>query len=337
MRQLDWDVVARRGGQLALAGPTGTKAQLRGVVASLRTAAEQAPALVAEITGLARAAETAATRPVFVVDRARWVEANAASFAHLIGEQFTLEAAGAARLASEEMAATLAVLSTRVLGQYDPYVDGGRLLLVAPNFVKTERALDLDVMDFRRWVSLHELTHAVQFAAAPWLAGYIAQSIRTLTSSITDTSKSGERLVETIRVVAEVVRGKETATGLIHAVLDSESAAMFDRITAVMSLLEGHADVVMDEVGPARIPSVRRIRASFEARRKSSSPADLLVRRLLGMEAKLAQYRNGAAFVRTVTQSARHSGLNAVWERPENLPRPEEIGAPELWLARVVG
>ena len=337
MAQLNWDVVARRGGQLALAGPTGTKAQLRGVVKSLRKASVEAPALVAEITGLHTEAARAAQKPVYVVDRARWVEANARSFEVLIGEQLTTEAPGSARLASEEMAATLAVLSSRVLGQYDPYVDSGRLLLVAPNFVKTERALDLDVIDFRRWVNLHELTHAVQFEAAPWLADYTASAIRTLTFALSDTSESGQRLAATIRAFAEVVRGKEDATGLLRAVLDEESAEQFDRITAVMSLLEGHADVVMDEVGPARIPSVRRIRASFEARRKSSSPADLLVRRLLGMEAKLAQYRNGAAFVRTVIGSAGHAGLNAVWAGPDNLPRPSEIAAPELWLARVVG
>lgn len=336
MRQLNWEVVARRGGQLTLAGPSGTRAQLRGVVTSLRAAATQAPALVADITGLTRAAEQAAARPVYVVDRARWVEANAASFSVLIGEQLTMEAAGAARLASEEMGATLAVLASRVLGQYDPYVDGGRLLLVAPNFVKTERALDLDVVDFRRWVALHELTHAVQFAAAPWLAEYIAGSVRELTSSITEAGQSGQRLTEMARAIAQVVRGTETVTGVLHAILDEESAQTFERITAVMSLLEGHADVVMDEVGPARIPSVRRIRASFEARRKSSSPADLLVRRLLGMEAKFAQYRNGAAFVRTVTTSVGHSGLNAVWSEPANLPRPEEIAAPELWIARVL-
>lgn len=337
MRQLNWDAVARRGGLLAPAGPTGTKAQLRGVVASLRRSAAEAPALVAEITGLTRAAEAAAARPVYVVDRARWIQANARSFRTLIGEQLTVETARAARLASEEMGGTLALLSTRVLGQYDPYVEGGRLLLVAPNFVKTERALDLDVMDFRRWVSLHEATHAVQFAAAPWLAEYIASRLGELTSSLADTENTGERLFETIRALAEVVRGKESATGIIHAILDEDSARTFDAITAVMSLLEGHADVVMDAVGPARIPSVRRIRASFEARRKSSSPADLLVRRLLGMEAKFAQYRNGAAFVRTVTDTGGHSALNAVWEAPENLPRPEEIAAPELWLARVVG
>ena len=112
---------------------------------------------------------------------------------------------------------------------------------------------------------------------------------------------------------------------------------VLDRITAVMSLLEGHADVVMDGVGPAVIPSVNQIRRKFERRRKGASGLDRVLRRLLGFDAKLAQYRNGAAFVRGVMAEVGMDGFNKVWVSPENLPSLAEIGDPVTWVRRVHG
>ena len=138
-----------------------------------------------------------------------------------------------------------------------------------------------------------------------------------------------------VGALAGSVRGD--GRSLIDAVQTPEQRVVFDSVTAVMSLLEGHADVVMDEVGPARLPSVRRIRASFEKRRDGAGPFDLVVRRILGMDAKIAQYRNGAAFVRGVLEAVGHPGLNAVWAEPANLPTQEEIARPDLWVSRVHG
>nr|NLD40554.1 hypothetical protein [Actinomycetales bacterium] len=337
MTQLPWEIAARRAGQLAPAGPSGSRAALRGVVASLRRAAETAPELVAGITGLTAAAAAASHFPVHVVDRARWAEANAELFATMAGDALGLDGRVQARLAAEETGVLLSVLSTRVLGQFDPYIAGGRLLLVAPNMVQLERQLDLDVMDFRLWVCLHEQTHAVQFAAAPWLAPHLLGRIRAVTAGLGEVEAGPVRVKSAVQAVTDLVRGKDGAVGLLSALLSPEEREELDSLIAIMSLLEGHADVVMDEVGPARIPSVRRIRASFERRRDGVGLMDTLIRRLTGMSDKIAQYREGASFVRGVVAKSGHAGLNAVWSGPENLPRPGEIAHPDRWVQRVHG
>lgn len=338
MSELDWNVAARRAGQIAPAGPRAPRVQLRGVVETLHRAAATAPALVGDITGLHAAADAAATLPVHVVDRPTWSHANVEIFRGLLSEALPRATeSGGGRLAAEEMGLLLALLSTKVLGQFDPYTGAGRLLLVAPNVVAVEQSLDLDVMDFRLWVCLHEQTHAVQFAAAPWLADTLADAIAGLTRTVAEPESGAERLRSALAALIGVLRHRPGGLNLLGAMLNDEERAELDRIVAVMSLLEGHADVVMDAVGPARLPSVRRIRASFEKRRDAAGPFDMVVRHLLGFDAKLAQYRNGAAFVRGVLTRAGHSGMNAVWAAPENLPTPAEISHPARWVARVHG
>ncbi|HQH07996.1 MAG TPA: zinc-dependent metalloprotease, partial [Phycicoccus sp.] len=114
-----------------------------------------------------------------------------------------------------------------------------------------------------------------------------------------------------------------------------EQREQMARLTAIMSLLEGHADVVMDDVGPVLIPSVAEIRAKFTERRKGAGALDKILRRLLGLEAKMAQYRDGAVFVRGVQDRVGVDGFNAVWTSPDTLPLPEEIADPQAWVARV--
>lgn len=337
MTSLDWDVAARRAGQIAPAGPTASRVTLKGVVETLRRSAERAPTMVGEITGLREAAAVAARTPVYVVDRPRWSEANVAIFRGLLEDTLTPASAGSSRVAAEELGLLLALLSSRVLGQFDPFSAPSRLLLVAPNIVAVERDLDLDAMDFRLWVCLHEQTHAVQFAAAPWLADHIAGRIGAMAGRLADPSTGPDRLRIALSALVDVLRNRSGGPSLLHSLLSEEEQAELDAVIAVMSLLEGHADVVMDAVGPARLPSVRRIRASFEARRDGAGPFDLVVRRVLGMDAKIAQYRNGAVFVRGVVAKVGHPGLNAVWAAPENLPSQEEIAHPDRWVARVHG
>jgi coenzyme F420 biosynthesis associated uncharacterized protein len=350
---VDWQVAARRAGSLSRPGPRGTRAELRALIQVLRTAAAEAPGHVGEITGLRRAAAQVATTPVYVVDRPRWAQANVEMFAHLTdGLLPTPKVPGSARVAGEEMGVMLALLSPKVLGQFDPFTpadgDAGRLLLVAPNVLKVERELNLDAMDFRLWVCLHEQTHAVQFAAAPWLVDHLAGQMRDLVGGVTTTTDGSERLSRAVRAVVETLTSAVGAGGgdnpvselggpLVDAFLDPEERAAMGEIVAVMSLLEGHADVVMDAVGPARLPSVRRIRAAFEKRRDGTSTLDIMLRRLLGMDAKVAQYRNGARFVRAVVEKVGHDGLNAVWTAPDLLPTAAEVADPVTWVRRVHG
>lgn len=335
-------------------GPRAPRTELTELVEGLRQAAAQAPEHVAEVTGLHEAAERAAQRPVHVVDRARWSEANVAMFAHLTrGLLPEPKLPGAARLAGEELGLMLSVLSTKVLGQYDgftpaPHQPGqgvadpaGRLLLVAPNVLHVERELDLDAADFRTWVCLHEQTHAVQFAAAPWLADHLGSRMRSLLTTVAAPEDGSQRLGAAVRGVVDALSsGSDPAAlagPLVDAFLSEAERAQLAEAVAVMSLLEGHADVVMDAVGPRVVPSVNRIRRRFEKRRDGTGMLDIVLRRLSGMDAKVAQYRNGASFVRGVVDLVGHQGLAPVWSAAPLLPTPDEIADPAGWVRRVHG
>ncbi|WP_454296251.1 zinc-dependent metalloprotease [Salana multivorans] len=384
---VDWDLAVRRAGSLAKAGPPVDATGLRALVASLRSSAVDAPAYVADVTGLDAAAATAADGSVLVVDRPRWAEAATGTFRSMAGDELPApRLPGAARVAGEQLGWVLALLSTRILGQFDPYAAAsgassppGRLLLVAPNILSVQRHLDADAEDFHLWVCLHEQTHAVQFAAAPWLTDYLRDSFTSILRSqargangsandddgadvgvddapepelpidsdgaigatVSDTGApdaaapdAGGNVFQ--RILSTVTR-PGAVPGILEAILPAEQRAVLERSVAVMALLEGHADVVMDAVGPRAIPTVRQIRAGFEKRRDERTLSTLLLRRVLGMDAKLAQYRDGAAFVRGVVAEVGHEGLNRVWEGPDNLPRPEEIADPAAWVARVAG
>lgn len=370
---VDWDLAIRRAGAVAPPGPRAERTDLLALVDELRRAAAAAPEHVARVTGLADAAERAASGPVYVIDRPRWAETNVQMFRHLLeGALPVPNTPGAARFAGEQMGLALAFLSTKVLGQFDPFTPPevfgrpadrpGRLVLVAPNVLHVERELGAHPGDFRLWVALHEQTHAVQFAAAPWLAEHLVERVRGLAAGLEDPERGPDRVQALLEALPRVLRapgqqpgsseesgapapgaatGTTTAPGsagaLLDVVLDEDERAVVAEAVAVMSLLEGHADVVMDAVGPGVVHGLRRIRAKFEARRNGKGPLDVLVRRLLGLDAKVAQYRTGAAFVRGVTGAVGHDGLNAVWAGPENLPSAAEILDPAAWVRRVHG
>jgi coenzyme F420 biosynthesis associated uncharacterized protein len=226
----------------------------------------------------------------------------------------------------------LGFMSSRVLGQFDPFHEpSGRLLLVAPNVVHVERELDVDPTDFRLWVCLHEETHRVQFTAVPWMRDHLFAEI----GGLAETIEPQRMLDDGLRRISEALKGGGKGS-LIDLMGTPEQKAILDRVTAVMSLLEGHADVVMDGVGPEVIPTVGTIRRRFDERRKGVGSLDRVLRKLLGFDAKMAQYRDGARFVRAVVDKVGMSEFNAVWAAPENLPSRAEIDDPDAWVARVL-
>jgi coenzyme F420 biosynthesis associated uncharacterized protein len=244
------------------------------------------------------------------------------------------------RVTGAEVGSLLAFLSSRVLGQYDAFDPaGGRLLLVAPNVVQVERELRVDPTDFRLWVCLHEETHRVQFTATPWLRDHLLDRIRSLVSDLLgEPGAVLERLTSALRNLPDALGGTDSGgVGLIELVQTPEQRRALAEVTAVMSLLEGHADVVMDEVGPTVISSVDEIRRKFTRRRAGRGAVDQLLRRLLGLDAKMRQYADGARFVRGAVADVGMEGFNAVWSSPAALPSPEEISAPETWVRRVHG
>jgi coenzyme F420 biosynthesis associated uncharacterized protein len=252
-----------------------------------------------------------------------------------------------ARITGAQTGSLLAFLATKVLGQYElfpPYGETadsrpGRLLLVAPNIVAAEQELDVDPGDFRLWVCLHEETHRVQFGAVPWLRGHVMAEIQAFVEETDlDSAAVLRRLWAAAGAAYDAVRGGTESEGgsLIEVVQTPAQREILDRITALMSLLEGHADYVMDGVGPTVIPSVAEIRAKFQRRRKEANLPEQVVRRLLGIDAKLRQYRDGERFVRAVVEQTDMAAFNTVWERPENLPTKAELADPDAWVKRVV-
>jgi coenzyme F420 biosynthesis associated uncharacterized protein len=355
---VDWDLAVTTGTRLVRPGPHTTVAEARQAVADLKAYAAQAHGHVAGFTGLDAPTDQAS---VVVIDRPGWIQANAAGFRTVLDPLVeklqerrkvsspVADAVGS-KVTGVQTGSLLAFLATKVLGQYElfpPYgtdaAHPGRLLLVVPNIVSAEREMEVDPRDFRLWVCLHEETHRVQFGAVPWLRDHMMSEIRAFVDATDlDPAALAERLKAAAAAAYEAIRegfdpdSAEGGGSLIEAVQTPAQREILDRITALMSLLEGHADYVMDGVGPAVIPSVATIRAKFQRRRKEAGRVEHVVRRLLGVDAKLRQYRDGERFVRGAVERAGMHGFNQVWQRPENLPTKAEISDPAAWVSRVV-
>ncbi|MGD8149187.1 zinc-dependent metalloprotease [Ornithinimicrobium sp. Y1694] len=356
---VDWDFAAAAASRLVPPGPRTGRGEIEGIVTELRSAADRA---IDPVATTAQLQTPPGTPPALVVDRPGWIRANAASMGAMLepvldevverrrtADRARAEAKGrelqelgptaqkvGSTITGTEVAGMLSWLSTKVLGQYDLAPQGNpRLMFVAPNILAAERELDVDPSDFRLWVAMHEETHRVQFTAVPWLREFIIGRARSIgTEIMPEPDTMGERLREIATELPGVLRGE---TDITQVLATPEQRERLAEVTAVMSLLEGHADVVMDEVGPSVIPTVATIRKRFTERRKGAGGIDKILRRLLGMEAKMRQYRDGAIFVRAVMDQVGVEGFNRVWESPETLPLPTEIADPQAWVARVHG
>jgi len=343
---IDWDLAVRVGSRLAGDGPAVGRAQAADVVAELRAGADQSTPLVREFTDLVAQERTA---PVLVVDRRGWIQANADAFKGVIapivgklqekkGQPSPMTEAIGSRITGAELGVMLGFLGGKVLGQFDPFHEApgaaGRLLLVAPNIVQVERELGVDEHDFRLWVCLHEETHRVQFTAVPWMRDHLHSLMVQIVDAVE--TDPAALLSEGLSRVGALVSGK-TDGSLIDLFSTPEQKVVIDQITGVMSLLEGHADVVMDGVGPEVIPTVATIRERFTQRRKGVGTLDRFLRRLLGLDQKMAQYRDGAVFVRSAVDAVGMEGFNAVFAEAANLPTKTEIHDPDAWLKRVHG
>ena len=318
---LDWALAERLGRSFARSGPIAgdgpglvglSVGEVRDAVASLHAAAERAIGLVAEASGLG----VDARPPVYAVDRAGWAQANAqigrrlfAAIGHppphglgakVLGRVNAVAAAGATRW-----------FGSKVLGQYDPFHPGGRLLLVVPNLLAAERALGVPPGDFRLWACLHEQTHAVQFGAAPWLPDHLA----TLVSRVA--ADSGVQWL-----------------GKLAPRPDADAVRALEETMAAMSLLEGHADVMMDLSGEGVIGSWAQLRAAADASHQRSRSGWLA---RLGVLSKAEQYATGAGFCRAVLAEGGTAALNRAFSGAWALPSPAEIADPESWLERVHG
>ena len=342
---IDWDVATSAARRFSPASPGVSRREADDVVGELYQATAVAADHVAELTHLQEPPVTAVTR---VVDRAGWIDANAGGMRTImtpIVNRLTeenpvgkvAERIGG-RLTGVQLGVVLGFLSGKVLGQFE-FFDrpGGQLLLVAPNMVAVERQLKVDSRDFRLWVCLHEVTHRVQFTAVPWLRQHMFDEVAALTATIeSDPAEMRRRVSNAAGELVKVVRGQGDGAGLMSVLATPEQRAVLERVTAFMSLVEGHAEYVMNAVSPTVIPSQQVIEGRFATRRRrGGNPLDKLLRRLLGMEAKTRQYVDGSAFVRTVVKRVGVDDFNAIWSSNETLPTKAEIADPDLWIARI--
>ena len=347
---IDWKLALSTATKLSKPGPDLSAAEVAEAVAELREGAARSEGPVREFSDLHA---TSATAPVLVVDRPRWVEANLDTFKIMMDPVMAKLAAGnkmpsgvgrvvGEKISGAELGALMSFMSTKVLGQFDPFWngpngEGGRLLLVAPNIVQAERQLDVDPHDFRLWVCLHEETHRVQFTAVDWMRDHMRSLLDEFVEATDlDASALSSLVTDGLGEAIRIARGDSDAS-LADLFQNERQRQIVDQLTGIMSLLEGHADVVMDGVGPEVIPTVAEIRRKFTQRRKGAGTFDRLLRRLLGLDAKMRQYRDGAAFVREVNEKVGLSGFNAVWAEPANLPSKSEILDPSSWVTRVHG
>ena len=340
-KAVDWRFAATVGARLARPGPPATDYTRRQVIADLAEFSRVAEGPVRDVTGLRCDRPVAEAR---VVDRAEWIRAASDSMCAMTGGSDSPGSAVAGRLAGAQTGAVLAFVSTGILGQYDPFSgdDGGCLLLVYPNVISVERQLRLVPKDFRLWVCLHEVTHRVQFTANPWLAQYMSRALAVVTSDGGDDvgrilGGLADFVKERRRGTGDVDPGSAGMIGLLRAVQSEPQRAALDRLLVLGTLLEGHADHVMDAVGPAVVPSVQLIRRRFDDRRhRKQPPLQRVLRALLGVDAKLSQYTRGKAFVDHVVGRVGMARFNAVWTGAHTLPLPNEIENPQRWIDRVL-
>ncbi len=313
---IDWTLAARLGAALVPAGPQVGAPVARDIVADLhRCAAAAVPVMVA-------ATELVDADPgvVRVVDRTTWIHHNVDLAARLLGtpESPSLWGRVTGVSAGAQLGLALPLVAPRVLGQYDPFAETPTLLLVAPNVAQIAESLGVDRHAFSMWVCVHEVTHRLQFGQAPWLVDHLRELLRRIVGAESAPLAGWRPGLALPRTLAEVILGKDGKTA-------------FDEVTAVMSLLEGHADVMMDRTDA--VPGVAEIRARFQARRRSGG-FDAVVRALTGLDVKQAQYREGAAFCHRVIERVGVPGLNRAFAGPAWLPTRAEIVDPDLWVAR---
>lgn len=339
-RAVDWDFAATVGAKLARPAPAATDYTRRQAIDQLTESARAAELPVRDVTGLNEGAELPEAR---IVDRPEWIRAATRSMRVMTGGDDEHKPGFiTGRVTGAQTGAVLAFISSGILGQYDPFgPDGGELLLVYPNVISVERQLRVAPADFRLWVCLHEVTHRVQFRANPWLADHMSQALAVLTQD------AGEDVAAIVGRLAEYVRNQRNGSapdpnssgilGLMRAVQAEPQRRALDQLLVLGTLLEGHADHVMDAVGPAVVPSVGTIRRRFDERRqRKQPPVQRVVRALLGFDAKISQYTRGKAFVDEVVSTVGMARFNAVWSDAETLPLPSEIDEPRQWIDRVL-
>jgi coenzyme F420 biosynthesis associated uncharacterized protein len=345
---IDWVVAEWLATRIAASGTAD--ATDVGAKVDLDALAADAERRVVAYTGLT---PTQPLPPPEAVSRSEWAASNISSSRAMIDpllDRVSDKLKGtkglslvASAAASAEIGLLFGYMSSRVLGQYelillDEYADGQqpRLLMVMPNLGKAIERFDADPLEFLTWVTLHETTHAVQFGAVPWLRGHLAGLVREMVDHAEQRFESGGRglRVPSREELARIGRAARSGD-LIGMVAGDQERKIIDQAQAVMAVVEGHAEHVMDAVAPELIPSLPQLRKKMSSRRKQQSLPGKVLNRVLGMEMKMRQYEHGKAFCDAVVAGGGTDALLFLFSSPAALPSLPEIQAPQAWLDRV--
>ncbi len=378
MDTIDWGTAQRVGELIAGSPPFGGVRS-----ASVEPLVREFAGKVATYSGLSSSTELPSLE---LVDRPGWIAANLRTMRPLLAPLADTVGNGAGPLAGTlrsasglllgaQVGALTGVLSQRVLGQYDlALLDASvkpRLLLLAPNLAQAARTLSVDRDELVLWVSIHEITHAVQFSGAPWLREYLGGMLKELIDGLQVTiagkaanddggeddrdeqadTGNGRRdgwlggmpklpdvsgwvpdLPQLREIVERARRGE-----VMRLTLGEDRWQLVERMQAAMSLIEGHAEHTMDAIGAEVLPTLPRLRKAMNRRRESRGLPWRVLERLLGLELKLRQYETGRRFCDAVVEAGGPQALALAWSGPETLPTPPELEDPSLWIARVAG
>jgi coenzyme F420 biosynthesis associated uncharacterized protein len=343
---VDWALAARVARRVAGRSPLADSYLATSLDEDFAEVTTQAEALVAEHTGL----QPKGTARAEVLDRQRWVDANVASMRRLLGPLTSRvgdrlarsPVAGVGRtVAATELGVLLGFFAQRVLGQYDLLVPDeddapadDAVYYVGTNILSLEKRFAFRPRDFRLWIAIHEVTHRAQFTAVPWMREYFLDLVnRALGSVDADPRKVVQALV---RAADELRKGRNPLDegGIVGLLATPEHRGVLAQVQGLMSVLEGHGNRVMNELGRAHVAGQERMARVLQSRRRSQGLSGL-VYKLIGLDTKMRQYEIGEAFVEAVEREAGPRGLDPVWRTPDNLPTLEELKAPDAWLARV--
>jgi coenzyme F420 biosynthesis associated uncharacterized protein len=364
---VDWDLAARVGRRVAGGVQLEVRPAWSRQFTELSTTADQA---VAEFTGLGGELPPPVAVPL---DRAQWVEANLATLRRVLkplaekvaarrawratGPVPTAMRSSTRLLTGAEAGTLLGYVGQRVLGQYDlpvPKPNGaapaaaavangadpaggdseGTVWYVVPNIVGTERRHGFRPAHFRLWIALHETAHRRQFRGVPWLAGHVQGLLDEYLGSVQVDEEGLRRIAQRAQELARRVLSGDRVD-LLDLLVSPEQRGTLNRVQATMTVLEGHGEFVMDQVGARLVPGHDRMRQILHERRQNAGPGARLLQELLGLRQKMEQYSQGEAFVRRLHERGGMAAVNHVFSAPGALPTLDEVRDPDRYFARV--
>jgi coenzyme F420 biosynthesis associated uncharacterized protein len=342
-RLVDWEGAGRSARRFAGSSPAVPPAERAHLAEDVAEVVRHADELVSEFTGLSLNGGPG-SRP-WVMTRGEWIDQNLRGFEQVLepvarklleGRNGHGSGTLRRRVLAFQFGAILGYLARKVLGQYDLFLPGDDrdlVYFVGPNIIEIERKHRFRKRDFRLWLALHEVTHRLQFEAVPWLRGYVGDLVGSYLGTIElDARKLLERLR---RALDEMRRGTgQRDLGILYALMSPEQRDTFRKMQALMSLLEGHGNYVMERLSEGRVRGAERMRRTLQQRRRQQG-LGRVVQRAVGLDVKVRQYDLGTQFVAEASALAGDEGFARVWERPENLPTLEEIARPQDWVHRV--